>query len=228
MLKDYVFWGVFGLSIVVGGLASSVAIFDVVNNDWEIAGKLGHHPVSFGLKTLPYFWFVVLALFIVLAYFNFKHTKKGYKFRLPLTVLASVLASIILGFAFFGMGVAQKMDEQALKHIPLYKSFHFQQRIDNWSQPDKGVLAGEIISVNGQSFILSSLNGEQWVIDVQSLPPHFITDFEEGMIIGVLGENQGANVFSAEHIKPWKGNFAPPRRLNFLPMKENSRALRII
>ena len=51
LLKNYVFWGAFILSIIVGGLASSVAIFRLVNNDWDIMHKLGHHPIFFGLKT---------------------------------------------------------------------------------------------------------------------------------------------------------------------------------
>ena len=56
LLKDYLIWLFFGLTIIVGSLASSIIIFMVRSNDWDLYNRL-HLP--FFLKTLPYFWIII-------------------------------------------------------------------------------------------------------------------------------------------------------------------------
>ena len=53
-------------------------------------------------------------MFMSISYYNFKHTSKGYKYKLSVFALSSLLISLLLGFAFFGMGVAKKIEKQAL------------------------------------------------------------------------------------------------------------------
>jgi hypothetical protein len=228
LLKNYVFWGAFGLSILIGGLASSVAIFRITTADWDIARRLGQHPISFGFRTMPYFWLIILAAFALLAYYNFKHTKEGFKFRLPLTITASILGSIVLGFAFFGAGIAKNMDKQALKHIPLYESMHSKQRVDMWSQTEKGLIAGEIIEIKEGSIKIENLKGEEWTINTGDLPQEIIVKLKEGMAIGAKGKTIEDGIFNAENIRPWKGNFIKPSRINHLPLKEKKGLMRTI
>ena len=228
LLKNYVFWGAFALSIFIGGLASSIAIFKITTTDWDVARKLGHHPISFGFQTMPYFWLIILAIFIFVAYYNFKHTKEGFKFRLPLTITASILASIILGFALFGAGIAKRMDEQALKHIPMYQSMEFKPKMEMWSQIDKGLLAGEITAITNDYIEIESLDGTTWKIKTEKISEEILENLEERMPIRIIGQtsDEEEGVFNAEDIRPWKGNFLPPRRINQLPMKEMKMQLR--
>ena len=226
LLKNYIFWGAFIISIVIGRLVASVAIFRIINNDWDIAGRLGHNPVTFGFKTMPFFWLIILAIFIFIAYYNFKHTKKGYKFQLPLTIAASIIASIVLGFAFFGAGIAKQMDEQALRRIPFYQSLNFDNRMEMWAQTDKGVLAGEITKITRGSIEIESLEGGRWTVNTIAVPEHLLASLEEGMVVGVIGEKEEKGVFSAEKIRPWKGNFMRRGQINHRPMKEMKLFLR--
>jgi hypothetical protein len=230
LLKNYIFWGAFGLSILIGGLASSVAIFRITTADWDIARRLGQHPISFGLRTMPYFWLIILAAFAALAYYNFKHTKEGFKFRLPLTITASILGSIVLGFAFFGAGIAKNMDEQALKHIPLYESMHSKQRVEMWSQIEKGLIAGEILEIQEGSIKIENLKGEEWTINTENVSKKMIENLKEGMAIGAIGETLEEGIFKAEDLRQWKGNFLEQKRINHLPipMKEMKGLMRTI
>ena len=226
LLKNYVFWGAFLASILVGGLVASIAIFRIVNNDWNLAKKLGQHPVSFGFKTMPYFWLIILVIFIFIAYYNFKHTKKGYKFRLPITIISSILISVVLGFAFFGIGTAKQMEEKALRHFPQYRALYYDKEVDRWSQADKGVLAGEIKEINEISIEIESLNGDIWTILTDGLPKEMTKGLHEEIPIKIFGELVDENVFRAEKIGPWNGNFIGPKRVNFYPMKEMRKPLR--
>lgn len=229
LLKNYVFWGAFAISILIGGLASSVAIFRLTTADWDIARRIGRHPISFAFTTMPYFWLAILAAFTALAYYNFKHTKEGFKFRLPITITASIVGSIILGFSFFGAGIAKSMDEQALRHLPLYESMHESQKMNIWQQ-DEGVIAGEITETKEGAIIIKNLKGEVWQIDTTKIPKEFTKNLKEKMPIGAMGEIVEEGFFQAEDIRPWKGNFRRPQMINHLPnrMKETKGLMRTI
>ncbi|MBU1152058.1 hypothetical protein KJ632_04520, partial [Patescibacteria group bacterium] len=79
LLKDYTMWVAFGLCVIIGGIASSVTIFRLINSDWDVYERTGHSFASFAFESMPYFWILLFALFVVIAYLNFTHTKKGYK-----------------------------------------------------------------------------------------------------------------------------------------------------
>ena len=214
LLKNYVFWSAFAMAIIIGGLVASMVIFKIINNDWDIARRLGHHPVAFGFKTMPFFWIIIFAAFVFIAHYNFKHTKRGYRFKLPLTIVASLLISVLLGFSFLGMGVAKKMDEKAQKHLPFLEGTRFEQRMDMWSQIDKGVIAGEIIEIEDGFIEIENLEGETWNINTKDVSKKDLQDIEEGMIVGIIGEKGDDGNFNAEKIRPWKGNFMQMEKMH--------------
>lgn len=232
LLKDCVFWGAFAMSILIGGLVTSVAIFRISTNDWDIAEKLGHHPFNFALRTFPYFWLIILAIFIFIAYYNFEHTKKGYKVGISFAVMAGVVLSIALGCAFLAAGLARVMDEQALKHLPFYRNYNLDDRVEMWSQIDKGLIAGEIIEIIPNGLIIEGFDGKKWTIDTSAVPKELLMNLKREMIIGIIGEKISDEIFNAIDIRPWKGNFMKPHMkphmLNFMPMKEKRIFMRTI
>jgi hypothetical protein len=220
LLKDYVFWSAFILSILIGALSTSLAIFRLVNNDWDIYEKVGDNFFTFTLKTMPYFSFLVFAVFVFIAFYNFKHTKKGYKYGFPLVIVISVFSSIVLGFALFGVNVAKHLDQQAMQMMPFYKHQTFGKRIERWQQAEKGVMAGKIIKIEFDLLELENLEKEIWKIDLKKIPPQMKDKLKEEMIIGIMGEIIEKGLFEAEHLRPWRGNF--------INMKENKLFLRTI
>ncbi|NIA02093.1 MAG: hypothetical protein GWP15_01790, partial [Nitrospirae bacterium] len=138
LLKDYVFWGLFGLCIAIGGLVASMMIFKLTIRDWDLHRQFGENFFTFHMRAMPFFWLILLTGFIFVADYNFKHTKKGYRYSLPLVVIGTILASIILGFALFGAGVAKRMDEKALENLPFYKEMTLDKKVEMWSQVEKG------------------------------------------------------------------------------------------
>jgi hypothetical protein len=225
LLKNYVFWGAFAFAVVLGAFATSGIIFQIATSEWDIPKRLGENMLLFSIKSLPYYWIVLLAGFIALAYYNFKHTKSGFKYRFPIIALSSIIISAILGSALFGLGVAKRLDEQAMKHLPLYKEQHLQMKKDMWSRIDEGLIAGEIIKIHHNKpteILLENLKGETWQIKTDRVPRPVLDRLKEGMVVGIEGEVEtqtpNKKIFDAEKIRPWKGNF----------LKETRRPLRTI
>jgi len=208
LLKKSVFWTLFGLSIVIGGIAASIIIFMIMTNDWDVYPYVGNSFLTFIFKTLPYFWIVILGAFIGIAYYNFKHTDTGYKYRFSLFVIINILVSIVIGFTLFSLGAAKKIDKVMLNHAPLYQEFHHKPKVEMWSNPDDGLLGGEIVTIFKDDRIeILDFKNNKWIIinkDPQTLvkPP-----LKEGLIIQTVGEKVDNTTFKAVKIRVWKGNF---------------------
>jgi len=120
-IKEYLFWLVFVLSVFIGSFAVSITIF-MINRDC-----LGRKLV---LLNIPYFWILILLIFLFLAYFNFKHTKKGYQYNSYLIIVISILISIVFGSVIYMFGQAEKTERMFYQKVPIYrKMMHYESKI---------------------------------------------------------------------------------------------------
>ena len=75
--KRVLFWVAVAVALVVSALAFSLILSALFNNDWDLYNKFGF---SFILRTLPYFWFISLVVFIILGEFYYrKNINKNFK-----------------------------------------------------------------------------------------------------------------------------------------------------
>src|ERR1035437_9356019 len=81
LIKSYVFWTLFVCSIILGSLSFSVIVHIINSGDLDIFNQFHKNLFSSALMMLPYFWFCSVALFALVAYYNWKHTRLGYKFK---------------------------------------------------------------------------------------------------------------------------------------------------
>lgn len=203
LLKDYVFWMLYGLAVFFGGIAVSVIIFIQNLNDWEIAEAIREPRSLFFLKTVPYFWLIMFVLFVAVSLYNIKHTSKGYTYRYPLLIISNVLFSIILGFAFFGLGAARQFDEFAVRNVPYYQDMIHKPRLQLLMQPEKGVLAGRIISMTPEKLIiLHDYEEKEWNVSIEHLQVKPPRPFMEGDEIRILGKKTDEQTFEAVKIAP--------------------------
>ena len=204
LLKDYVVW-IFGfISLLVGSLSFSVVLYMLVNNDWDIYSNISNSLWQFILTPLPYFWLLFLLIFIGVAYYNFRHTKGGYKIAVHKLIAGSIIFSILFGSFLYKIGVAQTMDGLVIGNEYFYKKV-INRRAGAWSQPDKGLLAGVLIYVEDEEHVtVKGLDGELWQVDVTEaeLP---LLPVEISMPLKIIGEVQGDNIFKAKAIFPMKG-----------------------
>ncbi len=208
LLKNSILWGTFAILILVGGIAASVVIFKIATNDWDIYMRLGRSFSGFLFQTLPYLWIGLLIVFIFIADYNFKHTKKGYKYGLPTIVGSSILISIILGFGLYGVGAAKYIENTALQHFSFYKDRVFSERVDMWSEHDLGLMAGEILDLVDKDRVrIESLRGDEWMVIISDIPIQMKEQLKPEMIVRVLGDVIDHETFHATEMKPWKGNF---------------------
>ncbi len=208
MLKNYFVWLAFVVSVIVGALAFCVVLSVFFESDWDIYRYLGLSPVKYVLLSFPYVWIVLLFLFLGLAFYNYKHTKKGYRCRTCVFFGLSVVASLVLGsFFHFYLGLGEKMDRYFSQKVPVYEraGCHCCRKKALWSQPEKGLLGGRIIEIRqGEGFDLEDFKGLVWQVekDEQTFvrKPVLIIENEE---VKLLGEEKAEKHFWAREIRPW-------------------------
>ena len=212
LLKDSLVWVLFILSILIGALATSAAIFNVKFSDWDVYDRVPGGRFSFLVNILPYFWLVILVGLVVVAYYNFKHTKKGYKYSVVGIILLSLVASIILGGASYVLGVGEKMERRAVQHLPFYKGLE-DRRVQMWQKhPDK-MLAGKIIKVYESELDLEGLKKEFWKVNTENAKIMPMVVLQEGEMIRVIGQRQDGQIFVAEGIMLWGGRGIQPNKI---------------
>lgn len=198
LLKEYVLWLVFGLVTLIGGVAVSVIIFLMKN---EVLPNL--KPAKGLVFIFPYFWILLLVVFLFLAYLNVKFTRKGYKYNPYLIIVVSILVSIVLGLGLFLVKGAEKVERGFYQHVPVYQKM-MKMRGKQWLENQDGRLAGEVVSeLKNDLFILKSFHDGEWQVETKKLSPKELQQVKLQKRLKVLGQRLEGKRFLADKIQPW-------------------------
>lgn len=203
LLKNSFIWGLFVLSVLFGSIALSIIFFQYRDAGWDIYSQMGEGVVEFVLLALPYFWIILMIGFIVLAYYNFRHTKTGYRYNVFAIVGLSLMISLILGSTLYASGFSEKL-ENLFQEIPHYEKLHFGKQM-LWQRPGEGLLAGTVLRVQKDKiFLLQDFKRQVWEVDAKDAKIGPGVMLEKGQRIRMIGEKAGDHEFRAFRIAPWK------------------------
>lgn len=204
LAKDCLLWGMCGLTILVGAIAMGVIIFIVNDNDWDIYKQLEKSFFTYFLILMPYFWIIILGVFLFIAYFNYTHTRKGYLLNPYIVIAGSILVSVILGWALFTTGTSEKIDKFFAQKFPYYMNTDMHKMI-LWSNPERGLVAGEVTEIkNADSFSLEDFNNKKWKIVGENIVWKDGAELKVGERIKIIGKLKGQNnIFRAQEVRPW-------------------------
>jgi hypothetical protein len=200
IVYNIVIWLFSVLGLLIGSLAFAVILYIIINNDWDVYKDINNSLLKFTLLTLPYLWLGLLIIFSGFAYYNFKLTKKGYKFPFLIIIISYIVISIIIGSILYSFGIGQAIDQALTEKTPLYNKM-FNNRQKTWTQAEHGRLAGIIIEIKDQNiFLLNDLTKKEWqVISIQPIKPQF----KPGIKIRMLGQQIEPATFKAVQIIPF-------------------------
>jgi len=205
LFKRSVIWVVFFLSILLGSMASALAIFQLRYAEWDLYQHFRHSLAEFVLLVLPIFWLVFLLGFTGFAYYYFRRTEQGYRYRALWVVSGSIILSLIGGGFLYSTGLPEKLEPVFFDNMPFYQQWQARkQRV--WMSPDKGLLAGRITTViSDRKIQIEDLEGATWEIDITDTLWRGRLKPAESLKIKIIGQKTGAGRFAAAEIRPWRG-----------------------
>ena len=203
IFKNLLIWILSLISLFIGALSFAIILHLFINNDWDVYKNINDSLIGFILLTLPYFWLVFLIIFILLGYYNFKLTKKGYKFPFLTVLIINILISILFGALLYDVGIGQAIDQTLAKKTPLYNKY-INKRENIWCQPEQGRLAGIIIEIKDENiFLLHDMTKKEWqIINNQPIKLRM----QPGIKIRVIGQQIEPAKFQAIQIMPFRPN----------------------
>jgi hypothetical protein len=204
LFKDYMVWFLASLALVVSSLSFAVVLYMMIDNDWDVYTSISNSLLEFVFLTLPYFWLLFLGIFILIAYYYFRHTKKGYKFSLSKIFLASLIINILMGTFLYNIGVGKTIDNVVSQKVPFYKEL-INRRQHIWSRIDDGLLGGVIVFIEKDYIVIKDIEGHDWVIKhFNTSTPGFLS-LEIGHPVRIVGQKIDEQNFEMYRILPMRG-----------------------
>ena len=203
LLKRCVLWTLASVSVIVGALSIAVVFFNLFNQEWDVYDHVTDSLPIFFVLVLPYFWLVLSGIFLVVAYYNFHHTKFGYRWRFSVLVTGYLVLTLVLGGVFYRLGAGEHLENFFARNFKVYNQINYGRQI--WASPQDGLIAGVIIDLTDGTMILKDLNNREWQIDISSTTISNKQIISVGQEIKVMGKMTGPDSCAAEEILPWCG-----------------------
>lgn len=202
LLKNYAIWLLGIVSFVVGSISVALIIHLVKNNDWAIYDEISNSLWQFIFLTLPYFWIILLALFLGAMYYNLRHTKGGYHYSVPVMLGLCIVSSVGAGLVLHEFAVGQAIDDLLGESAPYYREIINPQAM-LWDAPEQGRLIGVISSSTGENnFYLIDYRHKEWLIQCGFCRKLMPVSIIVRRPIRILGEVIDNDTFSASMVLP--------------------------
>ncbi len=203
-LRNYGIWVALIISLILGTLSVSVIISFLTGYDWGVsASYLNRSFIQNALIAIPHLWVIFLMITLLLTYYNFHNTSRGYKHNLYMVVAIALFLSLLGGVILFANGLGGRINRWLLEKIPVYTHLVPRSK-DIWNLPKQGLLGGQIISLNQKNgFILVGLDNQLWQIeDGSSTWPDDLKP-QINLNVKIIGQAEPNQIFIAKTIESW-------------------------
>ncbi len=130
-------------AIIVGAFAMAVTM-SVVSYRQASFYEVTHDSfLSFLIDVLPYLWIGLFVVMIILAAFNIKHLRRGYRHTLFKITIGSLFLSFVAGLLLHLLGLGFGFDKSLGVYVNNYTSQE-KLEIQMWQNPQAGLLVGKL------------------------------------------------------------------------------------
>ncbi len=214
LVKRFGFWLLAVLSVLTGSLAMVTAFYVFFDNDFiedhdYINLFLTQKPVIADIiSSIPYLWLIALMLFILVAFFGFRHTKKGYRYSAARVIAASLSASLLLSAGLNMVDIGGYIHRYLIENVHVYNKLIYANE-HRWTNSDKGLLGGKVIQLDIRNHVLVVRDFEKgiWRVDISETELHPKTVLAPGKYLKITGVKTGKRSFHALSIQGWEKKY---------------------
>lgn len=170
--QEYGLWAAWIASVAVGSVALAVVSFSSLYIGYSLYEATHDNLLTFLMDTLPYLWFLAFAVMAVAAYFNLRHTKKGYKYPFILMIGSSFGFSILGGMFLHYLGAGYYLDRFLGAHLESYQSRAEFETV-MWQAPIAGRLIGAVegghVTDTIPGVLFTDVDHHEWQLTINEL-----------------------------------------------------------
>lgn len=213
VLPNVLKWGSVVLVLGIAAMAIAVIFWELQIADFDMENDIKQGFWDGLYLHLPYFWMVLLAIFVVLAFFVYRHTKFGYRHGLSVIGLVIFGCIGVLGCLLWKVEASEPIEDVFRENLPIYKQIET-ERLLKWEDPEGGSLGGTITKLNGRSeLLLLDAYGDQWAVDLNGVGKARVDILKAGMSVKITGQITSDDKFKASKVGFWKKNIKAPKKV---------------
>jgi hypothetical protein len=224
------------ISVLTGSISMATAFYVFFDNDFiedhdYINLFLAQKPfIADIISGIPYVWLAALALFTLVAFFGFRHTKKGYRYSATKVIVASLSASLLLSACLNMVDIGEYIHRYLIENVHVYNKLIYANE-HRWTNSEKGLLGGKVMQVNMRNhfLVVRDFNKGIWRVDISKAEVHSKTHILSGKYLKITGVKTGKRTFQAFSIQAWekkyhKRTLAPQKTIQ-LKSSQDTKAL---
>jgi len=194
-------WIVFAILMLIGSIAFGVAIYMFTGSDWEIARRTVDSIGEQLLLALPLFWIVLIVVVGIIASWELRQTKRGYRYGIIPVLILMIIGSALLGTIVYASGFGEKLDTLFADNISAYRG-RLHQQMQLWDREERGLFVGVVLNVNGKELTIMRPQHKEWLVDVSKIDDVELEELYKDQIIRIIGEVDDNDIIAAEQIRP--------------------------
>ncbi|MGD9487914.1 MAG: hypothetical protein AB7W47_07830 [Calditrichaceae bacterium] len=205
LLRRSVIWTLFFISVLLGSVASGIAIYQLKQTEWELLHYFSHDVYRYIFIAVPYFWIFFLSGFTGFIYYYFRRMGKGYRYNSILVILSSIILSVTGGLILNRSVIPFRLESLMEQNFTFYESSE-ERKQEVWSSPGDGLLAGIIEkNISKEQIMLTDFHGATWSIDISVALFRGKLIPAEGLKVKLIGRQTGNQQFKAVEVRLWDG-----------------------
>ncbi len=205
LLRRSVIWTLFFISVLLGAVASGIAIYQLKQTEWELLHYFSHDVYRYIFIAVPYFWIFFLSGFTGFIYYYFRRMGKGYRYNSILVILSSIILSVTGGLILNRSVIPFRLESLMEQNFTFYESSE-ERKQEVWSSPGDGLLAGIIEkNISKEQIMLTDFHGATWSIDISAALFRGKLIPAEGLKVKLIGRQTGNQQFKAVEVRLWDG-----------------------
>jgi hypothetical protein len=234
LIKRFSFWILAIISVLTGSISMATAIYVFLDNDFiadqdYINRYFDQQPLIEDIvKSIPYLWLTALVLFILVAYYGFRHTKKGYRYPTTRVIAGSLLLSLLLSVGLNAFDVGQVIHRYLVENVQVYNKLIYANE-NRWTQSSKGWLSGKVMVYQDPQhlLVLRDFKKRIWQIDLRKAEMRQGTRIALGNYLKITGVRTGQRTFEAKTILAWEKKYHKHVRplIDVVPSKKSQDSL---
>ncbi len=213
-LKRFSFWLLAVISVVTGSIAMATAYYVFFDNDFtvdhdNIQQLFIERPfIADIISSIPYVWLAALALFTLVGFIGFRHTKKGYRYSAPKVIASAMLASLLLSVCLNAIDVGGYIHRYLIENVRMYNSLIYANE-QRWTNTRKGLLGGKVLQLDNttHSLVLKDFQKRIWNVDFSQAEVRPKTRIAPGRFLKITGVITGKGTFHALSIQNWEKKY---------------------
>jgi hypothetical protein len=228
LVRRSLFWIVASISVITGSLSMATGMYVFLDQDFQvdhenIARFLAQQPnVENIIVSIPYLWVSALLLFVLVAYYGVRHTRKGYRYPTVRVIAGSLLLSLLISGVLNLFDVGHFVHRYLIENVNGYDSLVYANE-QRWTQARKGWLGGKVIREvrSMETLVVMDYKKRIWTIDVSDTDVSPGTLLLPGKYLKITGAKTGNLTFRASSIQAWEMKYGKRTQ----PVKKASKPL---